>query len=211
MVGGRTWRAARDALAGSDRIAVVAPVESEIARLASYVWLHPFVQEEELAADLLKASEAARRLGIPTKELLRLVHETEDSLRDGEGNRVRPRRSDRGVSRQDILSRITPPDPSVGEYGQLQQAADEASLPILTRIRMGCSIGFALRARAVAASPICCLAWSVQFLSGRRDMPGERSLPEGALSIRLDFEAELGLMICKRTSVNDEGTTNGRR
>jgi excisionase family DNA binding protein len=31
--------------------------------------------EVEMAADLLKASEAARRLGIPTKELLRLVHE----------------------------------------------------------------------------------------------------------------------------------------
>jgi excisionase family DNA binding protein len=28
-----------------------------------------------MAADLLKASEAARRLGIPTKEVLRLVHE----------------------------------------------------------------------------------------------------------------------------------------
>jgi excisionase family DNA binding protein len=31
--------------------------------------------EVEMAADLLKASEAARRLGVPTKELLRLVHE----------------------------------------------------------------------------------------------------------------------------------------
>lgn len=28
-----------------------------------------------MAADLLKASEAARRLGIPTKEVLRLIHE----------------------------------------------------------------------------------------------------------------------------------------
>jgi excisionase family DNA binding protein len=28
-----------------------------------------------MAADLPRASEAARRLGIPTKELLRLVHE----------------------------------------------------------------------------------------------------------------------------------------
>jgi hypothetical protein len=28
-----------------------------------------------MAADLLKASQAARRLEIPTKELLRLVHE----------------------------------------------------------------------------------------------------------------------------------------
>jgi hypothetical protein len=28
-----------------------------------------------MVADLLKASEAARRLGMPTKELLRLVHE----------------------------------------------------------------------------------------------------------------------------------------
>jgi excisionase family DNA binding protein len=28
-----------------------------------------------LATDLLKASEATRRLGIPTKELLRLIHE----------------------------------------------------------------------------------------------------------------------------------------
>jgi excisionase family DNA binding protein len=28
-----------------------------------------------MAADLLKASEAARRLDMPTKELLRLVHE----------------------------------------------------------------------------------------------------------------------------------------
>jgi excisionase family DNA binding protein len=31
--------------------------------------------EVEMAADLLKASEAARRLGIPTKEVLRLIHE----------------------------------------------------------------------------------------------------------------------------------------
>jgi excisionase family DNA binding protein len=31
--------------------------------------------EVEMPADLLRASEAARRLGIPTKELLRLVHE----------------------------------------------------------------------------------------------------------------------------------------
>lgn len=31
--------------------------------------------EVQVATDLLKASEAARRLGIPTKELLRLVHE----------------------------------------------------------------------------------------------------------------------------------------
>ena len=30
-----------------------------------------------MAADLLKASEAARRLGIPTKEVLRLIHERE--------------------------------------------------------------------------------------------------------------------------------------
>ena len=28
-----------------------------------------------MAADLLKASEAARRLGIPTKEVLGLIHE----------------------------------------------------------------------------------------------------------------------------------------
>jgi excisionase family DNA binding protein len=28
-----------------------------------------------MAAELLRASEAARRLGIPTKELLRLIHE----------------------------------------------------------------------------------------------------------------------------------------
>jgi excisionase family DNA binding protein len=38
--------------------------------LASIVHL-----EVEMAADLLRASEAARRLGVPTKELLRLVHE----------------------------------------------------------------------------------------------------------------------------------------
>jgi excisionase family DNA binding protein len=31
--------------------------------------------EVEMADDLLKASEAARRLGIPTKEVLRLIHE----------------------------------------------------------------------------------------------------------------------------------------
>jgi excisionase family DNA binding protein len=31
--------------------------------------------EVEMAAELLRASEAARRLGISTKELLRLIHE----------------------------------------------------------------------------------------------------------------------------------------
>jgi hypothetical protein len=31
--------------------------------------------EVEMAADLLKASEAPRRLGIPTKEVLRLIYE----------------------------------------------------------------------------------------------------------------------------------------
>jgi excisionase family DNA binding protein len=31
--------------------------------------------EAKVAADLLRASEAARRLGMPTKELLRLVHD----------------------------------------------------------------------------------------------------------------------------------------
>jgi excisionase family DNA binding protein len=31
--------------------------------------------EVEMAADLFTASEAARRLGIPTKEVLRLIHE----------------------------------------------------------------------------------------------------------------------------------------
>jgi len=31
--------------------------------------------EVEMAAELLRASEAARRLGVPTKELLRLVRE----------------------------------------------------------------------------------------------------------------------------------------
>jgi excisionase family DNA binding protein len=31
--------------------------------------------EVEMAVELLRASEAARRLGMPTKDLLRLVHE----------------------------------------------------------------------------------------------------------------------------------------
>ena len=31
--------------------------------------------EDPMADELLRASEAARRLGMPTKELLRLVHE----------------------------------------------------------------------------------------------------------------------------------------
>lgn len=31
--------------------------------------------EAKMAAELLKASEAARRLGLPTKELLRLIHD----------------------------------------------------------------------------------------------------------------------------------------
>src|SRR5207249_5481481 len=63
----------RDALGSGDQLADVAEFEQEIARLSSLALTVP--REVEMAADLPKASEAARRLGIPTKELLRLVHE----------------------------------------------------------------------------------------------------------------------------------------
>jgi excisionase family DNA binding protein len=62
-------------MAKSDLIAVVAPVEPEIAGLRRTLGFIRPSRREELATDLLKASETARRLGIPTKELLRLIHE----------------------------------------------------------------------------------------------------------------------------------------
>ena len=65
---------ARDDLSDSDHLAVVARSDSRatspVGSLASTVRL-----EVEMAADFLKASEAARRLGKPTKEVLRLIHE----------------------------------------------------------------------------------------------------------------------------------------
>jgi excisionase family DNA binding protein len=36
-----------------------------------------FIMEDPMSSELLRASEAARRLDLPTKELLRLVHARE--------------------------------------------------------------------------------------------------------------------------------------
>ena len=63
-----------DILADRNHLAVVSQLEDEIARLSRKLVLSVPL-EVAMAADLLTASEAARRLGIPTRELLRLVHE----------------------------------------------------------------------------------------------------------------------------------------
>lgn len=65
---------ARDVLSDSDRMAVIAQLEHEVASLSRKLRFgRP--PEVQVAIELLRASEAARRLGMPTKDLLRLVHE----------------------------------------------------------------------------------------------------------------------------------------
>jgi excisionase family DNA binding protein len=65
---------ARDAVAATDHLSVLAQVEHEIAQLSRKLDLDRPL-EAEMATELLTASEAARRLGMPTKDLLRLVHD----------------------------------------------------------------------------------------------------------------------------------------
>ena len=57
-----------------------------------------------MATELLRASEAARRLGVPTKELLRLVRERQNPLRHGEWHRSRSGRCRRGVPGEGLLN-----------------------------------------------------------------------------------------------------------
>lgn len=53
---------------------MVAQLEHEVVMLSRKLGFDQPL-EVEMAVELLRASEAARRLGISTKELLRLVHE----------------------------------------------------------------------------------------------------------------------------------------
>jgi excisionase family DNA binding protein len=65
---------ARDVLADSDHLAVLAELEHQVAALNRKLGFDQLL-EVEMAVEFLRASEAARRLGMPTKDLLRLVHE----------------------------------------------------------------------------------------------------------------------------------------
>lgn len=64
----------RDSLVGTDHLAVVAQLEHQVALLSRTLGFDR-PREVDMTVELLRASEAARRLGIPTKDLLRLVHE----------------------------------------------------------------------------------------------------------------------------------------
>jgi len=61
-------------LADSDHLAVVAQLEHQAAALSRKLGFDQPL-EVEMNVELLRASAAARRLGMPTKDLLRLVHE----------------------------------------------------------------------------------------------------------------------------------------
>ncbi len=65
---------ARDALETTDHLASLAQVEHQVATLSRKLGFDR-PTGSEMAVQLLTASEAARRLGVPTKDLLRLVHE----------------------------------------------------------------------------------------------------------------------------------------
>jgi len=65
---------ARDALIDSGHLAVLIGVEDQI-RLLSRRLDFEDPRETAMSTDVLRATEAARRLGIPTKDLLRLVQE----------------------------------------------------------------------------------------------------------------------------------------
>jgi hypothetical protein len=61
----------REVLVDTDHLVVLSPVEHQIQILSRK--LGP-IKEVPMTAELLRASEAARRLDISTKELWRLVH-----------------------------------------------------------------------------------------------------------------------------------------
>ncbi len=63
---------ARDVLADGDHLVVLMQLEREVATLSRTLGS---TKEGSMAAEMLRVSEAARRLTIPTKEVLRLVHE----------------------------------------------------------------------------------------------------------------------------------------
>lgn len=65
---------ARDALSDSDHLTVVAELEHQLALLSRKLGFDQLL-EVEMAVEQLRASEAARRLGMPMKDLLRLVYE----------------------------------------------------------------------------------------------------------------------------------------
>jgi hypothetical protein len=69
-----TLEDARDALIESGHLAVVVPIETEI-RTSAVSLASTTRQEAPMEAEPLRATEAARRMGIPTRELLRLVYE----------------------------------------------------------------------------------------------------------------------------------------
>ncbi len=65
---------ARDALADTDHLAVVALLEQR-SRGSAVSWVWIIHLEVGMATELLRGPEAPQRLGVPTKELLRLVRE----------------------------------------------------------------------------------------------------------------------------------------
>ncbi|MCD9622783.1 hypothetical protein [Rhabdothermincola salaria] len=65
---------ARDALTDSRHLAVVITLEAQI-RTSAIDSTSTTRREAPMPTEALRASEAARRLGIPTKDLLRLIHD----------------------------------------------------------------------------------------------------------------------------------------
>lgn len=65
---------ARDALADSDHLAVLAQVEHQIAHWVVHS-VSVVCPEAKVAIEILRASQAARRLDLSTKDVLRLIHD----------------------------------------------------------------------------------------------------------------------------------------
>ena len=63
----------RDCLIESGHLTVVLALEAEL-RASSLSWVSP-IRGKPMSAELLRASQAARRLGIPTRDLVPLIYD----------------------------------------------------------------------------------------------------------------------------------------